>query len=322
MKNKVSVIIPVYNAEKFLPKSLDSVINQTYKNLEIICINDGSEDSSSEIIQSYKKNDNRIKAIEHENNKGLSGARNTGINAASGDYIYFLDSDDYIDSDYIEKMVQNISTTDSDIVMNRNVVTVDENNNIIDNTLQGQKKFKDDSYINIKEQTHDVFCSVWSKIYNRKFLLENNLIFPEGYIYEDMYYHYITFVYAKKVYFFKGSKYYYRRRNYTISQKMNKDSDKIIKVFELIYDFYREHNLLNTGIKIYYTMPNFNIQNEETYNAFKTYFKKTGEYILSNYLYNDMDKFFCSNIMNTENYSDYIKIFPANVGMSYIRRTK
>ena len=93
----ISVVIPAYNVQKYLSACLDSVINQTYHNLEIIVINDGSTDSTGTICDDYARKDTRIKVI-HQENQGLSGARNTGLNNCTGDYIFFLDSDDYLNS--------------------------------------------------------------------------------------------------------------------------------------------------------------------------------------------------------------------------------
>lgn len=116
INKKISVVIPIYNTEKFLVKTLDSVINQTYKNLEIICVNDGSTDNSLNILTSYAKNDFRIKII-NKPNSGLSDARNTGIDAASGEYIAFVDSDDYIDKDFYEKLMESIQKSGADVAM-------------------------------------------------------------------------------------------------------------------------------------------------------------------------------------------------------------
>ena len=99
---KVSVVIPVYNVEDYLRDCLDSIVNQTLKDIEIICINDGSTDNSLEILEHYKSKDERIKVISQENG-GISAARNKGIDLASGDYISFIDSDDYIDNNFYEK---------------------------------------------------------------------------------------------------------------------------------------------------------------------------------------------------------------------------
>lgn len=105
--DKISVIIPVYNTEKYLKRCLDSIINQTFKNLEIIIVDDGSTDSSPQICDNYAESDDRIRVI-HKTNGGLSSARNAGIDIATGIYISFIDSDDYIDIKYFEILYSNI----------------------------------------------------------------------------------------------------------------------------------------------------------------------------------------------------------------------
>lgn len=115
MEEKVSIIIPVYNAEKFLEKCLDSIINQTYRNIEIVCINDDSTDNSEKILKQYQLKDNRVifKTIE---NGGLTRARNTGIKEATGEFFMFVDSDDYIESNMVEKMLNTINKEKADVV--------------------------------------------------------------------------------------------------------------------------------------------------------------------------------------------------------------
>lgn len=111
---KISVIIPVYNVEKYLEKCLLSVLAQTYTNLEILCINDGSKDHSLQICEQFQKKDSRIRIINQEN-RGLAAVRNVGIQEASCDYLAFVDSDDYIDSDFIEKLYTSLKANDADI---------------------------------------------------------------------------------------------------------------------------------------------------------------------------------------------------------------
>ncbi|MFQ6739306.1 MAG: glycosyltransferase family 2 protein, partial [Alphaproteobacteria bacterium] len=113
--DKVSVIIPVYNTEKFLPQCLNSIIYQTYKNLEIIIVNDGSTDNSDEICQTFAKHDKRIKII-YQTNSGVSAARNKGLLNATGDYVHFIDSDDYINLDYYEKIISGNKNINADII--------------------------------------------------------------------------------------------------------------------------------------------------------------------------------------------------------------
>ncbi len=114
--DRVSIIIPVYNVEKYLPKCLESVIGQTYADLEIICIDDGTPDRSAAVILSYAEKDERIKLISQKN-QGLSGARNTGIHAATGKYIVFLDGDDWLDPKTVEAAVSVAEKNDADVVM-------------------------------------------------------------------------------------------------------------------------------------------------------------------------------------------------------------
>ena len=111
---KISVVVPVYNVEAYLERCLDSLINQTLSDIEIICVNDGSTDSSPEKLEEFAKKDSRIKIINQENG-GLSAARNTGIEAATGEYIGFVDSDDYVDLDFYEKLYNAATSHNADI---------------------------------------------------------------------------------------------------------------------------------------------------------------------------------------------------------------
>ena len=129
MNETISIIIPVYNVEKYLNKCLNSVIEQTYKNIEVILIDDGSTDNSGKICDEYAKNDIRIKII-HQQNGGVSTARNNGLEHATGKYITFVDSDDYIEKEMIETMAKKIMKKNADIVI-CGVTDRDEENNII-----------------------------------------------------------------------------------------------------------------------------------------------------------------------------------------------
>lgn len=115
MSDLVSVIVPVYNVEKYLARCLDSIINQTYTNLEIILVDDGSKDSSGQICDEYAAKDQRIKVI-HKQNGGLSSARNAGLDIASGSYIEFVDSDDWIDKDTVKENLELIINENSNVV--------------------------------------------------------------------------------------------------------------------------------------------------------------------------------------------------------------
>jgi len=113
---KISVIMPIYNSEKYLKEAIDSVLNQSFKDFELICINDGSTDNSPEILENYRKKDKRIKII-NQKNQGLSAARNKGLKNSEGEFIFFIDSDDYIAKNTLKKLYQNARINDSDIVL-------------------------------------------------------------------------------------------------------------------------------------------------------------------------------------------------------------
>ena len=169
---KFSVIIPVYNVEKYLSKCLDSVLSQTYTDFEVICVNDGSKDNSAQILDEYAKKDKRIKII-NQNNQGVSVARNTGIKEAIGDYIIFVDSDDKITSNMLELLSKK---EDFDIcVIARNVIKnaeIKNNKNLIDDFIQ--------SDCNINFYLHYLSSVVWDKVFKRDFLIRNNLYFEKN----------------------------------------------------------------------------------------------------------------------------------------------
>ena len=115
MDSLISVIVPIYNVEKYLQKCVDSIINQTYKNLEIILVDDGSPDNCPKMCDDYAEKDSRIKVV-HKENGGLSDARNVGMEVATGEYVSFIDSDDYISLDFYETLLETIVDNDSDVV--------------------------------------------------------------------------------------------------------------------------------------------------------------------------------------------------------------
>ena len=174
----ISIIVPVYNTEKYLSQCLESLINQTYKDIEIICVNDGSTDSSRSILLEYSKKDYRIKIINKENG-GLSSARNAGLKNAIGEYIGFVDSDDWCAPTMFEKLLQALTIEKVDIVFS-NVSLYDEIN-------QKYKRYLDDSVFsscseNIFFNTPKMACN---KIYRREIFEKNRIRFLMGAIYED-----------------------------------------------------------------------------------------------------------------------------------------
>lgn len=217
---KISIIIPVYNVEKYLATCLDSVINQTYKNLEILLIDDGSTDSSGLICEQYSKKDTRIKTI-HKKNGGLSDARNVGISYASGDYISFIDSDDFIDINTFTILNQYIKQYNADIIT-FNYYDYYNKDKISPHLLFNNLKFY------AQQEFHSTFAkdlfnkyemnvTAWNKVYKRKIF--NNIKFPYGKLFEDTFSDIYILNQCNNILVIPDTLYYYRRRNDSIIGK-------------------------------------------------------------------------------------------------------
>ena len=196
MGKKVSVIVPVYNAEKYLKKCLQSLVEQTLSDIEIICINDGSTDNSLSIIEQFAKSDSRIKIITTQN-RGQSQARNKGLEIAKGEYTGFLDSDDYADTTMFEKLYTAAKQNDSDVVMCGVYILNEKTGAITSNDPYfGLKIFEEQKDTGVffngvfsYEQCRDFLfriCVVpWNKLIKTDFLKKNSIKFAEGLSFED-----------------------------------------------------------------------------------------------------------------------------------------
>ncbi|MBQ9246368.1 glycosyltransferase [bacterium] len=182
---KVSVILPVYNVEQYLPKCLASVVQQTLKDIEIICVNDGSTDNCLKILEDFKSKDNRIKII-NKQNAGLGNARNTGLEEAKGEYISFIDSDDYIDENFLELLYTEATENDADVACGGIKRENDGKTHFLIN--YSQTVITDDVYQKINVSKATQFSFVWNKIYKHSFLKENELKFMPDVNFEDLVY--------------------------------------------------------------------------------------------------------------------------------------
>ena len=222
MTEKITVIVPVYNVENYLEKCLDSLINQTYKNLEIIVINDGSTDNSGEICQEYAQKDNRIVYIEKENG-GLSDARNVGLDKMTGSYVTFIDSDDWIEQDYIETLYKKIVEYQADIAVG-NYYSYNEDEETYYFHIYGNSYYEK-VYDNIsifenlyesQEMKSFALISAWGKLYKAK--LFDYLRFDKGKLGEDGYFNQKMYLSVNKVVYLNKGLYAYRQRSGSITK--------------------------------------------------------------------------------------------------------
>lgn len=215
MSELISIIIPVYNVEKYLKRCLESVINQTYRNLEIILVDDGSKDSSGKICDEYAEQDKRIKVI-HKKNGGASSARNMGLDIAQGNYIGFIDSDDWIELDMYEYLHKLIVSLNVDIAMCEYVCVKKEIK--YKKKKEDIKVYEDINIFNFfyRMNGEKSFYSVWNRLYKKDCV--EKIRFLENKITEDVDYTYNAYKRAKKVAVSNLSKYYYFINNYGVTR--------------------------------------------------------------------------------------------------------
>lgn len=264
MEEKISIIIPIYNTETYLPRCLDSLVNQTYKNLEIICINNNSTDGCDSILNGYAKVDNRIKVLNNKINS-ISIARNIGIKSATGKYIGFVDSDDYVDSEMIEKVYKKIKEHDSDICF-WCYYRFDNKTTICDTKFNGVLLYEGtvDPFSIHTYKNHDVLSitnpAPWNKLFKTSFLINNNIFFPECYVGEDIYFTFLTIISASSITFLKERLYYYRVRDDSAIHNLTKDPlcfcDSLLMLKNKIIEFNYRDLLRETFKKMVYSVTN------------------------------------------------------------------
>lgn len=237
----ISVIIPVYNVEKYLSECLHSICNQTFEDLEIICVNDGSTDNSLNILQNYAKKDLRIKIITQEN-KGLGCARNVGLAHATGEYIVFIDSDDFLFENSIEKMYINARSNNSDLVIFR--FNIFDEGNFSRGGFGLENMFGDKDYLNFTFNYKDLGkfllnanFAAWSKFYRRDFLTKHDFTFPVGTAYEDVLFHVETLIKADSLSFVPEFLYNYRESNSDSIMHNNDNIWDILAVCDSVESF-------------------------------------------------------------------------------------
>ena len=227
MSDLISVIIPVYNVEKFLPKCIESVVNQTYVNIEILLIDDGSTDSSGKICDNYAKLDQRITVV-HQVNEGVSGARNNGMKLIHGNYVAIIDSDDFLDLRYIEVMYDLIKKEAADIVRCGHFYSNEEGEcfgDVIDESYLCRKVLDKKTAMQMLIEDCEIQSFTWDKLYRRNIL--EGIEFPAGRYNQDIAIMHRIFDKAEKVVWTNEKLYFYRQREGSIlhsrGEKLNRD---------------------------------------------------------------------------------------------------
>lgn len=321
MNVKISVVLPVYNVANYLKKCLDSLVNQTFKDFEVICVNDGSTDLSLSILEGYALTDSRFKIITQEN-QGLSGARNTGIRNVQGEYVLFVDSDDWLAENALELLYNHVQGFNSDITMFK-FKYYDESTSLYSEGPFTNLEVINSSfftgnfyYMDVLDILFKISHAPFNKLYKTSFIRNLNAEFLHGSYYEDLEFFYKVFLKSRKVSVLPEYLYFYRIRDQSISTSGDEGSFDIFNILETT-----KENLIDADIydKIKQDWLMFIIVNwKYVYLRLKDEFKnkfinlmneKYDAYELNDVVYNSNwhyeDQAFHASILDAENYREF-----------------
>lgn len=321
---KISIIIPVYNCENLLNCCLDSIKNQSLTDIEIICIDDGSNDNSYAILKEYASNDPRFKIYQQENN-GAGFARNKGIENSHGKYILFVDSDDYIENNTCEVLYEQANRLDCDLILFNSIKHFKNNT---DYNLIHFKKNKDINYkirvFNSEYFRDRIFDGeygvIWNKLYKSSFIKKDNITFPKHKIYNDVEFHIKTTILAEKISYVDKVLYHYNRQGHSSLQTSYVKTKYTLVFFDVLYgivDFLVNEELFDEYRIEFINFTIFELKNKLKSideNSKQEFFEKTKEfYYFLELKLDEIDeipfKYFMHYIfvLNSKNYIDFIK---------------
>ncbi len=278
--------MPVYNSQNYIKESIESVINQTFDDFELICIDDGSSDRSADIINEFSRNDSRIKLI-YQKNIGSGASRNNGLKASLGEYVFFMDSDDYIVSDFLQLAYDNITKNDSDMVMFKignikNEKRIQKRPYLPFDKLLGDVDFDNYTfdYKSVPKYVLNASFAAWMKFYKKEFLdLYDDFLFDEELPYEDILFHVKSMLRASKISFIPEYLYYYRLDSVDSCTSNDETHKYIFDVIEVVEEFLRDENYFEEFekefefFKITQTINHVSDTDKSDFNKSKSYIK-------------------------------------------------
>ena len=322
-KPLVSVIMPVYNAEKYLDRSISSVINQTYDNLEILLIDDCSTDNSYNILKEYAKKDKRIKVFHNQENQHVSETRNVGIRNSTGKYLYFIDSDDFIDNDYIEHLVNTAEKENADVVVNPNIYQYKNGGKRYD--IFKNINNKDKSFVN--KYVIKKFSTVWYKLYKREIQKKYDIFFDNDIkVGEDGVFNIFFFSKSNNIIFISPNSFYYynKTNNNSILTLVEYQTffDNTFNVVVKTYNYIKQNNLFDKVMgfnlcdlefilfSIYFNEKEYDKDKQIDYQKVRDFILTIKDDVLANkelYLQKEID--FINNIEKYKTYNEYKKYY-------------
>ncbi len=259
MNDLISIVVPIYNVADYLDRCIKSIVDQTYRNLEIILVNDGSKDNSGEICEKWRKRDKRIIVI-HKKNGGLSSARNAGIEIASGKYIAFIDSDDYVSKDMYYELYQRLIENESDIIICGREYIWDNGKTYFRYHYDGRiENYNSKQAIKEMNSFKKFDMAAWDKLY--KIELFENIRFPEGKLSEDYYIMYKLFLKSNRITYYAYPLYYYYQRQNSITKNKKINFDFIYAAYNQMVEVSRIVPELKQCVSVAYASANMTVYN-------------------------------------------------------------
>lgn len=314
---RISVIIPVYNTGSRLNRTLASVLQQTLTDMEIICINDGSEDDSLACLHSWEERDPRMRIIHFDQNRGVSVARNAGIDSARAPYLYFMDSDDWIDGDFLAAMYAKAVETGQDVVVNGSMVLeyedADRKRELVVSRITAPGYYPA-AFV----QSHMLSVLV-TRLYRRDYILRNGIRFPDlrhgG---EDNFFVSLAEVLQPESYVFFGPYYHYLQRNGSLSHQEGKGFS-YIQSYRLLYDELVARNISPEGMRLFYC-DIFNIATREQFDYIRHYLTEAGDAILKQRdHYTVLDNLLFDAVLSSPDYDSFQASHHTNMAIAYLR---
>lgn len=301
--NKVSVIVPVYNIEAYIEKCVNSLMTQSYANIEIILVDDGSTDNSVGLCDSFAKTDERIKVI-HKINGGLSSARNVGISQAVGDFIVFVDGDDFVTEDYVETLLNACLKNECKIAACGYFEYYSEDSFKVICGENDSVKTSEEAITDIFTMKNEISVVAWNKMYSADLIKNNNILFPEQKIHEDVFTTYRLCATTDKIAYVKKPCYYYVQRIGSImNQKFSKKRLQLLEAVESIEPFVKNNSPIYDEAYEYYVFLNYltvlnnmadsSYKDKQLFIFLSQKIKNMYEVLCNNSYFNKKNKFTC-----------------------------
>ena len=336
---KVSVVIPVYNVENYLEECLDSIINQTLKDIELICINDGSTDASIDILEKYAKADSRIQ-IFNQNNSGLSASRNRGIELSKGEFVYFIDSDDYLDLNALKELYDLSVKYDPDFIIFKLINFDDGTDEFYESDYYEMDCLKDYrnklfNYRDVGDKIADVAVTAQGKFFKKEVI--SDIRFPEGLIFEDNLFFWKALLKSEKIFYLDKHLYYHRVRQNSITTTSTIKFADSIQIINKIIDLLKENGVYNIFKREFIEMKmksahsRFEAVREEDKKEFYKLLKDDFQKHIDEYEHDDVfinevsfrSKLIFNTLLESRSYKEFlyaVKIYDSKKRISYFEK--